>query len=159
MGPDVIGGAARSGILAQFGLLLATFGYAVAAVIMRKMPPVGPRIFTASAILGGAVFTTPALFLFDLNTQEWSLPSVLSVIGLAVGPTGIAGLIIIIIIKRAGAGFMALANYLVPVWAVILGALLFDERLAPRVFVALAIILLGVAISQRRARPMAAQIK
>jgi drug/metabolite transporter (DMT)-like permease len=45
---------------------------------------------------------------------------------------------------------MALANYLVPVWAVIMGALIFDERLAPRVFVALVIILFGVAVSQRR---------
>lgn len=153
MGPDVLGGAARSSILAQLGLLLATFGYGVSAVIMRRMPPIGPRIFTAGAILGGAIFTTPALFLIDLNVPEWSLAGMLSVIGLAVGPTGIAGLIIIIIIKRAGAGFMALANYLVPVWAVVLGALLFDERLAPRVFVALGIILLGVAISQRRAKP------
>jgi drug/metabolite transporter (DMT)-like permease len=156
MGPDVVGGAARSSVPAQLGLLMATFGYAVSAVIMRRMPPVGPRIFTAAAILGGAIFSTPALLLIDFETREWSLLSALSVVGLAIGPTGLAGLIIIIIIKRAGAGFMALANYLVPVWAVIMGAVIFDERLAPRVFLALGVILLGVAISQRRPRVKAA---
>lgn len=152
MGPDVVSGAARSSILAQAGLLLATLGYAISAVIMRRMPPLSSRTFAAGSILGGAVFATPALLLFDAKVAEWSLASMLSVIGLAVGPTGIAGLIIVFIIKRAGASFMALANYLVPVWAVILGAALFGERLEPRVFVALAIILLGVAISQRRVR-------
>ena len=152
MGPDVIGGAARSSILAQLGLLVATFGYGVSAVIMRRMPRIRPRVFAAGAILGAAVFSTPALFVTDLHIERWTLPGVLSLIGLAVGPTGLAGLIIIIMIKRAGAGFMSLANYLVPIWAIFMGALLFHERLEPRVFVALAVILFGVAISQWRAR-------
>jgi drug/metabolite transporter (DMT)-like permease len=152
MGPDVIGGATRSSVLAQLGLLLATFGYGVSAVIMRRIPPIRPRVFTAGAILGGAVFSTPALFVTDLHADGWTLSGVLSLIGLAIGPTGIAGLIIIIIIKRAGAGFMSLANYLVPVWAIIMGALIFGERLDPRAFIALAVILIGVAISQHRPR-------
>lgn len=152
MGPDVISGAARSSILAQTGLLIATLGYAISAVIMRRMPPLPSRTFAAGSILGGAIFATPAILLFDPKISEWSISSLLSIVGLAIGPTGIAGLIIVIIIKRAGASFMALANYLVPVWAVIMGAMLFEERLPPRVFVALAVILLGVAISQRRPR-------
>ncbi len=151
MGPDVIGGAARSSILAQAGLLIATFGYGVAAVLMRRMPRLRPRVFTAGAILGAAVLSTPALFLTDLHVDRWTFSGVSSLIGLGVGPTGIAGLLIIIMIKRAGAGFMALANYLVPLWAIFMGALLFHERLEPRVFLALGVILLGVAISQRRA--------
>ncbi|MEX0645232.1 MAG: DMT family transporter [Parvularculaceae bacterium] len=158
MGPDVIGGAARSSVLAQAGLLLATFGYGVAAVIMRRMPRLRPRVFTAGAILGAAVLATPALFLTDLRIESWTLSGVLSLIGLGVGPTGLAGLIIIIMIKRAGAGFMALTNYLVPIWAIVMGALIFHERLEPRVFFALAVILVGVAISQRRQNNGAAAV-
>lgn len=150
MGPDAVSGAARSSAIAQGGLLVATFCYAVSAIIARRTRGVRPRVFTAGAILSGAVFSSPALFLTDLHTDQWSLPSIASVIGLAVAPTGLAGLVIIVIIKRAGAGFMALANYLVPVWAIFLGALLFGERLEPRVFLALAIIFAGVAISQRK---------
>ena len=53
------------------------------------------------------------------------------------------------LIRRAGAGFMALANYITPLWAVGLGALIFHERLDWPVFLALGVILAGVAISQR----------
>ena len=156
LGPDVLGGAAHSSVIAQASLLVATFCYAVSAIIARRTRAIRPRVFTAGAILGAAIFATPALFFVDLHAGKWSISSVASLIALAVGPTGLAGLILIVIIKRAGAGFMALANYLVPVWAIFLGALLFGERLESRVFLALAIILTGVAISQRRAKTAAA---
>jgi len=77
-----------------------------------------------------------------------------SVVILGLGPTALAGIIIIMIIRRAGASFMALGNYFVPAIAVFLGAVLFHERLAPQAFIALAVILVGVAISQSRKRPV-----
>lgn len=153
MGPDVLAGAARSSILAQFGLLIATFCYAVSTVIARRAPPMPSRVFAAGNILGAAILAAPALFFVDLRISDWSIASALSIVGLAVGPTGLAGLIIIVLIRRAGAGFTALANYFVPVWAVVLGAALYAERLEPRVFAALAVILAAVAISQQRAKP------
>lgn len=158
MGPDVIAGAAQSSVLAQIGLLVATFCYAASAILMRRTRAIRPRIFAAGTILGAAVFATPALFMVDLRIDQWRLSSLASVIGLAVGPTGLAGLVIIMIVKRAGAGFMALANYLAPVWAVILGAIIFHERLEPQVFFALALILAGVAASQHSAKTKAAPL-
>src|SRR5690606_6851811 len=119
MGPDVLAGAARSSILAQFGLLIATFCYAVSTVIARRAPPMPSRVFAAGNILGAAILAAPALFFVDLRISDWSIASALSIVGLAVGPTGLAGLIIIVLIRRAGAGFTALANYFVPVWAVV----------------------------------------
>ena len=155
MGPDVVGGAARSSLLAQAGLLLATFCYAVSAILARRTPPIRPRVFACGTVLGAAVLSTPALFFTDLHPEDWALESVLSVIVLGVGPTGLAGLFIIMLIKRAGAGFMALANYLTPIWAVIVGAVLFGERLGPNVLIALAVILAGVAVSRRARQPVA----
>ena len=149
MGPDVIGGAAHSGVLAQAGLLLATICYAVSVVISRRAPAIRPRVFACGTVLGGAILTTPALFFADLDPAHWSLKSVLSVVVLGIGPTGLAGLIIIILVKRVGASFMSLANYLTPVWAVALGALAFGERLAWTTFFALGVILAGVALSRK----------
>jgi drug/metabolite transporter (DMT)-like permease len=40
-------------------------------------------------------------------------------------------------------------NYLIPVWAVMLGALLFGERPATTDYLAMVIILGGIALSQR----------
>ena len=51
--------------------------------------------------------------------------------------------LLIILIQRIGAGFMSFANYLTPIWAVIMGAVIFGERLSVSAFVALGVILLG----------------
>lgn len=152
LGGDVIAGAARSGVVAQAALLLATFLYAASAVIARRAPPVSPRVFAAGSVLGAAILSTPPLLFAAWRPETWSVASLASVVALGVGPTGLAGLVIIILIKRVGAGFMSLANYVVPVMAVLIGAALFGEELSARVFLALAIILAGVAASQRKRR-------
>lgn len=154
MGADALSGAAQSSLFAQAGLLLATLCYAVSAIVTRRAPPILPRVFAAGTVLVAAIMASPALFFIQLDTDQWALSSLLSVFALGVGPTGISGLFIIIVVKRAGAGFMSLANYMTPIVAVAIGALLFHERLGPNVLVALCLILSGVAISQRwRMRP------
>ncbi len=148
MGPEVIGNAGNTHLLPQAAVLAATLCYATFAVLTRRAPPIRPRAFATGTLLSAAVISTPALFLIDLEIGEWSLVSFLSVVGLGLGPTGLVGILLIIVIQRAGAGFMSLGNYLVPVWAVAAGAVIFNERLNISAFAALAIILIGVAVSQ-----------
>lgn len=154
MGPEVIAGVAGSSFAAQAGLLLATLLYAASAVLSRRAPAARPRVFSAGIVLMGAVFATPALLFTSIDPATWSAKSIASIFILGLGPTALAGVIIIMIIRRAGASFMALANYVTPVIAVILGALLFHERLDPTAFVALAVIFAGVAVSQRKSKPI-----
>lgn len=148
IGPGVFGEAARSNIAAQIMLLVATLGYAAAAVITRRAPPIKPRVFAAGTVIASAVIATPALLFVDLRFADWSALGITNLIGLGLGPTGIGGILLIILIQRTGAGFMALANYLTPLWAVAMGAAIFGERLGVNAFIALAVILVGVAISQ-----------
>ncbi|MEZ5894901.1 MAG: DMT family transporter [Parvularculaceae bacterium] len=158
VGPEALNGFAHKGhapssLLAEAMLLLATLFYAASAVMARRAPAARPRAFSAGIVLMGAVFATPALLIAgDLNISEWSAKSIAAVIALGVGPTGLAGVVIIVLIRRVGASFMALANYLTPIWAIIVGVIAFGERLAPSAFIALAVIFAGVAISQRRGR-------
>ncbi len=150
MGPGVIRGVISSDIKAQAALLLATFLYAAAAVLARRAPPIRPRVFAAGMMIVAAIMASPAVFFIDLRTEDWSAASIVSVIGLGFFPTGLNGVLIIMLIRRAGAGFMALTNYITPLWAVAMGAVFFGETLDPAVFIALTVILAGVAISQRR---------
>ena len=150
MGPDILTGLRTSGFLAQVSLLVATLGYAAAAVLTRRAPDIRPRVFSAGALLCAAIFTTPILFVTDLDVDAWTPSGVLNVIGLGLGPTGLAGILLIIMIRRVGAGFVGLANYLTPVWAVLMGAAIFGEPLTARLIGALALILAGVAIAQHR---------
>ena len=159
MGPDALGGAATSDIRAQGALLFATFLYAASAVLARRAPPIRPRVFAAGMMIVAAVAASPALLFISWEAGNWSFISILSIIGLGVFPTGLNGVLIIMLIRRAGAGFMALSNYITPVWAVIMGALIFNERLAASAFIALAVILIGVAVSQRSTAPKPGQAK
>lgn len=152
MGPDAIAGVSGADLAAQAALLAATLLYAASAVMSRRAPPARRIVFSAGIVLAGAVFATPALLFTAIAPEDWSARSVLSILALGLGPTALAGVIIIVIIRRAGASFMALANYIVPLVAVLAGAVLFGERLGLNVFAALALIFAGVAISQRRAK-------
>jgi drug/metabolite transporter (DMT)-like permease len=150
MGPEVLSGAADADLLAQAALLLATLCYAASVVLARRAPPMRPRIFAAGMMLVGAITATPALLFVSIDASQWSLASIASVVGLGIFPTGINGVLIIMVIRRAGAGFMALSNYFTPIWAVAMGAAIYHERIEIGAFIALAIILTGVAISQRK---------
>ncbi|MBL4619549.1 MAG: DMT family transporter [Marinicaulis sp.] len=149
MGPEVLNGAAQSDMRAQAGLLLATFLYAASTIYARRAAPIRPRVFAAGVVLSGTVIATPALLFIDLASSQWTTSAIFSVIGLGIGPTGLAAVLIIMLIRRTGAGFMSLANYVTPLWAVAVGALIFSERLEPNAFIALAAILAGVAVAQR----------
>jgi drug/metabolite transporter (DMT)-like permease len=161
MGPDVIMGAGKSDLRAQAGLFLATFLYSISAILSRRAAPIRPRVFAAGIVLVGAILSTPGLLFVDFQAAAWKPESIASVLALGVGPTGIAAVLIIILIRRTGAGFMSLANYITPLWAVALGALVFHERLEANAIIALAVILAGVAIAQpwpKRKKPAQAKI-
>lgn len=149
MGPEVIKGALTSDVRAQGALLFATFLYAASAVLARMAPPIRPRVFAAGMMIVAALMATPALLFTEIDINDWAAMGVMSIVGLGVFPTGLNGILIIMLIRRAGAGFMALSNYITPLWAVAAGAALYQERLEWTVLVALTIILAGVAVSQR----------
>jgi drug/metabolite transporter (DMT)-like permease len=77
------------------------------------------------------------------------------VLFLALLPTGLATILLTIIIRRAGPPFLSLVNYQVPLWAVLIGVSILGEALPGHFVMALATILIGLAISQRlhRAAP------
>lgn len=155
LGPEALAGVTASSFFAQAGLLVATLCYAISVVMARLAPPTSPRVFAAGVVAMGAVFATPALLFAEIEPSAWSAKSIASVIFLGIGPTAAAGFIIFTIVGRAGASFMALANYITPVIAVALGAILFHERLEPTALIALGVILAGVAISQSKGKTAA----
>ena len=59
-------------------------------------------------------------------------------------PTGVAQLLLTQVIRDAGPVFMSLVNYQVPLWSVVLGALILAEPLPPSLLMGMALILGGV---------------
>ena len=97
----------------------------------------------------------PLAFMFEqpLAWQGWSSDAWLAIVWLGALPTGFAFFLRYHLIKRAGAGFTSFIGYLIPVFSVFLGAFLLGESLGADKFIALGLILAGLAVAQRTAKP------
>ena len=85
----------------------------------------------------------------DLANGVWPEGSSwLAIAGLAIGPTALASVAYFALLRRAGPTFVTQTNYVLPLWAVAMGAVLFGEALTPQALVALALIAAGLFIAQ-----------
>ncbi len=134
--------------LAQLACFGAAFCYSVASILTRRCPPIDPVVLAALTLAVGAVILLPIM----LATEGWPTPQglrpTLALIVLGLVPTAFATLLRVSIIRSAGSVFMTLVNYQVPVWSMIFGAWILSEALPLRFYIALTLILTGMAISQ-----------
>lgn len=145
IGPAVLRGADGT-ITGVILLLCAVFGYAAMGVVMRRAPEFPARSFAATMMIAAAIMATPFALLegFDeVTTGGW-----VSILYLGLGPTGFTAIVIVTVVRRAGAGFLATSAYAAPVISVVLGVLFFSEPLLINQVVGLLIIFSGVALTQ-----------
>ena len=154
MGPpafDKIAGLSLA-TLSQMAILLGALCYAANSVLTRILAR-GDDVLVASAamLLIASVIALPVALLVDKPWQvEPSVASLTAILWLGVGPTAIATVVYFKLIATAGPTFMSLVNYMSPVVAVFLGVALLGETPGIHAYVALALILLGIAVSQWR---------
>lgn len=122
--------------------------YAFSSISVRRLPEVDPVGLAAILLLIGSLGIFPVAWLVEgappaLSRETWIWLAILGLI-----PTAGANLLRVLVIRGAGPTFMSLTNYLVPLFAVLLGALILKEPLPSTLLVALALILAGVALSQ-----------
>ncbi len=134
--------------LAQLACVTAALCYASSSILTRRCPPIEPMALAALTLLVGAVLLIPIMLLTEgLPTWQGTRPS-LALIVLGLVPTAFATLLRVSITRRAGSVFLTLVNYQVPVWSMVFGAWILSEALPLRFYIALAMILTGLAISQ-----------
>jgi drug/metabolite transporter (DMT)-like permease len=135
----------------ELAILAGCLSYAVHGVTAKRLGFEHPVRQSASVCLAGAVMGLSFAALFaprDLGAVPLSAYG--AVIGLGLFPTAFATLLTYRLMARIGPSFVAYSNYLVPVYAVLLGALLLGEDLGWNVLLALLLILSGIAISRLR---------
>lgn len=154
VGPGVLAGLGLE-VLAQAAVAGAAVCYAVANVYTRVRGVVAlPAAVTSSGVLlCAAVLSIPLSLIVD---RPWDLTpstdSLVALLILALVCTSLAYLILFHLITTTGATFVALINYLVPVFGVAWGALLLHETVQAGALAGLALILAGIAISRLDAR-------
>ncbi|MDC0738093.1 DMT family transporter [Cognatishimia sp. SS12] len=133
------------GRLSIFG---ATVSYAICSILVRRLPPVDSLGLATMLLWFGALVILPAALLAEGLPGAIDRRTALVIVVLGCASTAIANYLRVLVVREAGPTFMSLTNYQVPIWAVVMGALVLGEPLPPTLLMALALILSGVALSQ-----------
>jgi drug/metabolite transporter (DMT)-like permease len=155
-GPEALKGLGSASTLAQVFLLIATLAYALSTLIARGAPPMDAIAFAASYATVSALASLPLAFTVDPATVSASWVNWLAVLGLGLGSSGIAQVLYMTLIARAGATFVSLNGYAIPVISAIFGWLFFQETQSWNAVLALLLILGGVWLARSGGRGRAA---
>ncbi len=127
--------------------------YSLAVITTRNMPPSPLMTRPAGVLIAGTLVMIPVALAVDAPwTLDPSADGVLAMIYLALFPTALATIVMFHLVQQRGASFVAYANYLIPIFAVLWGVAFLGETLSPQAGVALAIILSGMVITHIRRR-------
>ncbi len=149
LGPVFEGG--QRAVVSGFAIFLAAGCYAVNSILVRKLPGFGPLVGACGVLVTASITLIPLWLVSPTNYLDASWGPLASVIWLGIGPTGIATIVLFIVIERAGPTFLSIINYLIPVVAFFCGAWLLSETVGWQHYLALVTILSGIAITRIRA--------
>lgn len=141
----------------QLAVIGGAMGYATSAIFARALPPMPVAVKGTATLICASAILVPLALIADRPWElEPSPESAVSLVVLGIFPSAMALLIYFRLVTTVGAAYTVSNNYMVPIFGVLAGALVLDERLGWRAFAALALALAGIALSQmppfRRAR-------
>ena len=149
IGPDAFTSTGKDlESLARLACLGAAGGYAIGSIATRLSPEVDRLALSALVLTLAAGMILPLAMVVEGWPSALNTKSLLALLYLGVLPTGVAQVLLVQVNREAGPSFFSLVNYMVPVWSVILGALVLGEALPPSLLAAMTLILVGVGMSQ-----------
>jgi drug/metabolite transporter (DMT)-like permease len=136
-------------LLYELAILGGAVCYAINAVLARHRPPADPQVAAAGVMLMGGLImapiglpAAPAELAAAPSAPLWALGA------LTVIATAIATVVFLKLVVIAGPSFTSFINYLIPVWAVLMGMVFLGERPGVDALIALALILGGIGLSE-----------
>lgn len=146
-----LGGAT---LIAQLAVLGGAACYAVNVVITPYNRVTSTLVTSTATLLIASVIMLPIAFArHPAASLTFSADALLAIVTLGIFGTALPTLIFYRLVASAGPTFYSLINYLIPLWAVIAGALFLHERPDWNAYAALALILGGIGVSQIKRQP------
>lgn len=142
--------AAGLGELAgQIAVIVAGCSYATSSIVARRLTHLPMLSTTAATLLSASLYMVPlALLLENPLPAEVSTRSFMALAYLGVVATALGMTLRFFIIRANGAVFMSLVGYLTPMFGVLWSGLYFADAINLQTMLALALILLGIAITR-----------
>ncbi|GAB6906475.1 conserved membrane hypothetical protein [Desulfosarcina cetonica] len=138
-------------LFSQIAILGAALSYACAAIYGRRFKSLSPLVVATGMLTGSAIMMTPMALFVD---QPWNLSpdigTIMALLGLAAISTSLAYIIYFKVLATAGPTNLLLVTFLIPLSAILLGAIFLGERLGWNAFVGMGLISIGlIAIDGR----------
>ncbi len=147
MGPAALEGLGSASLLSQAAAALGAVCYAANTLIARAGKPVPAFESAAVWTFYGALVATP-FALMSLPDAPVRAEGLAAIGFLALFPTALASIGYFYLIRSSGPVFVTQTNYLMPLWALTLGALAFHEPIGAGAVAAFALIALGLFVAQ-----------
>jgi uncharacterized membrane protein len=141
--------SAAGSVLAELAILGAAVSYAFASLFGRRFRQMGidPIATATGQVTASSLMLVPIALLVDrpLSLPMPGLATIVSIGAIAAFSTALGYILYFRILAGAGVTKVVLVTLLAPASSILLGALFLHKRLAPRHFVGLALIGLGLA--------------
>ena len=149
------GGGSVPGMLA---VVMAGCCYSLSSLLIRRLTGMPTLLLVAGTLVAGCVVMVPLLLVLHPPwQQDWHTDTLIALIVLALGPTAIAYVLRAQIVQINGAVYMSNVGYLIPLFAMLWGWLFLAQQPTLAMWIALMLILAGIAVGQRsRVRPQEA---
>jgi drug/metabolite transporter (DMT)-like permease len=132
-----------------FAVLIAAASYGVGLVYAKKnMHGYKPLVAPTAQLLFASIFLLPLALIFEnpAAVDNASIAAILSVFGLALVGTSLAFVIYFKLISKTSATYTSSVTYIIPIFGMILGVLVLDEKLYWNSYLGSAMILTGVMV-------------
>lgn len=137
-------------LMGELAILLGCLCYVAHSITAKRMGFHDPVLQTAAVCLLGAVLgILIAWSQAPFEVAEIPASALWAVVGLGLLPTALASVVMYQLMERTGPSFVSMSNYLVPVFALLFGAIILQEEIGWNVLAALILVLAGIAISRR----------
>ena len=149
LGPSLLFDQGRP-LWPKLSIIGATLSYAVAAVFAKRFKLTNPSITAAGQLTASTLWMIPIVALTGTFSVTATSHVWLAVLALAVLSTAFAYILYFSVIARAGATNGSLVTLIVPISAILLGALFLGERLIMSDFIGMAVIAIGFILIDGR---------
>ncbi len=148
LGPVFKGGGRE--LWSSLAIFTAATCYAINSILIKRLPRFEPMVGACGVLIMASLVMLPIWLVNAPENNNISQSSIMAVVWLGIGPTGVATIILFLVVDRAGPTFLSTINYLIPVVAFLCGAWLLSEPVSWQHYVALVTILGGIGVTRIR---------